>query len=145
MRSSRMASVRTQLLLGTTLQVKALLARRGRERRLDAVEQMANGKFRDVRGEHAGIELGHVEQGIEQLVHGSDGGIDAANEAGALRRIGLVAELRREQVERVQRLAQVVAGRREKARLGEVGASTSRLRSASAMRRRSDSTKLFWM
>ena len=83
---------------------------------------MADREFRDVRRQHAGIELGDVEQGIEQLVHGLDGGIDAGDEPGALRRVGLVAQLRREQVQGVQRLAQVVAGRREKARLGEIGA-----------------------
>ena len=122
MRSSRMASLRTQARLGTTLQAQALFAGRGGERRLDAIEQMTDREFRDVRGQHAGIELGDVEQCLEELVHGSDGGIDAGDEPGALRRVGAVAKLRREQVQGVQRLAQIVACRRKKARLGEIGA-----------------------
>ena len=83
---------------------------------------MSDRESRDVRCQDAGIELGDIEQGIEQFVHGVDGGIDPGDEPRALGRIGLVAQLRREQVERVERLAQVVAGHREKARFGEVGA-----------------------
>ena len=71
--------------------------------------------------EHAGVELGNIQERIEQLVHRADRGIDLLDETRLLGLIGLAAQLRDEQVQGMQRLPQIVARRRQKARLGEVG------------------------
>ena len=64
-------------------QVQALVARSLGERRADAVQHPADGKFGDVGAHGAGIELRDVEQRVEQLVHVGDGGVDAHRETVA--------------------------------------------------------------
>ena len=102
-------------------QAEPLLARRVGEGGLDAIEQPGERELGEVGLEDAGLELGHVEQRLEQVVHRSDRGVDAADQAAALGRVRFILELGDEQVQRMQRLAQVVAGRGEKVRLVRVG------------------------
>ena len=71
-----------------------------------------------LRLEGAGIELGDVEQRIEQRFDGAEAGVDLAAEIVA--RIA-VDHRRREQARGMQRLQQVVARRRDEARLAEIG------------------------
>ena len=73
------------------------------------------------RCEHAGVELGNVQQCVEELVHCGNGGIDPLDNVIAVRRIERRAQLRNEEAQRMQRLAQVMACGREKAGLGQIG------------------------
>ena len=71
-----------------------------------------------LRPEGAGIELGDVEQGIEQRFDGAQAGVDLAAEIVA----GIAVDHRRgEQARGVQRLQQVVAGGGDEAGLAEIG------------------------
>ena len=85
------------------------------------LQQMRDREFREVGREDARVELGRIQQGIEQLVHGGDGCIDPLDEPASFARAGVGAQLGDEQAKGVQRLAQIMAGSREKARLGEIG------------------------
>src|SRR6185369_16690115 len=64
MRWSRMKSLSTQALL------------RAGERRLDVPQKIGDRELRQVGSERARVELGDVEQRIEQVVHGADRGVD---------------------------------------------------------------------
>jgi len=65
--------------------------------------------------EHAGVELGDVEQTVEQVVHGLCGSGNALHETPALGRMCVLRKLRHEQAQCVHRLTQVVTGRSQKA------------------------------
>ena len=72
-------------------------------------------------GGRAGIELGDVEQRAEQLVHGGERLLDAADDLTALSGAQLAVQLRDEEAQSMERLTQIVAGRSNEARLGLVG------------------------
>ena len=87
----------------------------------DVVEQAVQREVRMPRLQHAGVDLRDVQQLGEQMVQR---GHAFAHVADALlpRRVGLVpGQPFREQRQRVQRLAQVVAGGGQQARLGLAG------------------------
>ena len=73
------------------------------------------------RGEGAGIELGDVEQGAEQLLGGLQGVVDVADGALHVAGVHLLGERRGEQARGVEGLQQVVAGGGQEAGLGGVG------------------------
>ena len=77
-------------------QVQAFVARGLGECRADAVQNSADGKFGDAGAHRAGIELGDVEQRVEQLVHVGDGSVDAHGETVAFGWILLGTQLRSE-------------------------------------------------
>ena len=85
------------------------------------MQQCADRKFREIGREHAGIELGNIQQRLEQLVHCRDRGIDAFDDSARDRRATRLRSCANEKAQRVQRLAQIMAGRGEKAGLGEIG------------------------
>ena len=85
------------------------------------LEDSADRKLGDAGGHRTGIELGDVEQGVEQLVHIGDCGVDAHREAVAFGLVLLGAQLRGEQVQGVQRLAQIVTRCRKETRLRQIG------------------------
>src|SRR5215472_9161744 len=60
-------------------QAEPLLPRSLRKRCFHALEQALDGKLSQVRREHACIELGHIEERVEQIVYGTDGGVDVLN------------------------------------------------------------------
>ena len=82
---------------------------------------MIERKCRKVRCEHVGVELGDVQQGVEQFIHRGHGSIDARDDVRAFDGIHVAVELSDEQPQRMQRLSQIVAGRCEKSGFGEVG------------------------
>jgi hypothetical protein len=71
--------------------------------------------------EHARVELGDIQQRIEQIVHARHGGVDLRGDPAAFGLVGLGAQLRDEQVQGVHRLPQIVAGGRQEARFREIG------------------------
>src|SRR5262245_1655637 len=56
---------------------QALLMRRPRKRRLYSVQDLTGRKLGEVGAEHFGIEFGNIEERIEELIHGSNRGIDS--------------------------------------------------------------------
>ena len=81
-------------------------------------EQRLQGERPLLRLEGAGVELGDVEQRIEQRFHRAQAGVDLAAEIVA----GIAVDHRRgEQAGGVQRLQQIVAGGGDEARLAEIG------------------------
>src|SRR5215510_7881228 len=105
---------------GDDAQPQRLFARCRHERHLDALEQMINRKIRDAGSKHAGVELGDVQERVEQLVHCGHCSIHALDHASPLGLICLAAQLSDEQVQRVKRLSQVMARCGNEARLGEI-------------------------
>src|SRR5262245_7631470 len=102
-------------------QGQALLMRRPRKRRLYSVQELAGRKLGEVRAQHVGIELGNVEERIEELIHGSNRGIDPLEQSMTIRRVQTALQLCNEQAQRVQRLPQIVAGGRQRTRFSQVG------------------------
>src|SRR6516164_3064932 len=66
------------------------------EGRIDSVEQFRNRKFSYARSEHAGVELGDVQERVEQLVHCGKCRIDASDNPPALIGAHLTVQLRHE-------------------------------------------------
>src|SRR5262249_13854905 len=77
-------------------------------------QQLGDGELDNVGGKHAGVEFGNVEQGVKQLVHRQDRSVDPLNQPAALGGFHVAAQLRDEQAECMQRLAQIVTRRRKK-------------------------------
>ena len=99
-------------------QLDAAARRHRREGGGQRIEHRLQGERPLLRPEGAGIELGDVEQRIEQRFDGAQAGIDLAAEIVA----GIAVDHRRgEQARGVQRLQQVVAGGGDEARLAEIG------------------------
>ena len=91
------------------------------ERHLDPLEQLIDREVRDAGSEHAGIEPGNIQKRVEQLIHIGDGGIDSRYDPAPFGLILFGAQLREEQVQRMERLPQVMARRCQKARFGQIG------------------------
>ena len=70
---------------------------------------------------HAGIELGHVQQGVELAAQGLQRQVHLVGDLARALVQRRHHQRRAEQCQRVHGLAQVVAGRRQKTRLGAVG------------------------
>jgi hypothetical protein len=96
---------------------------RGRQREivLDPVEHGLHGELAGPGRHGSRVELGDVEQGLDQLGDRMAGSVDLSEQPLTLRRGRRLAGLGEEEAERVHRLAQVVARRGEEARLGLVG------------------------
>ena len=60
---------------------------------LDALQQPCDRKLGRVGLEDAGLQLGHVEKRLEQLVHGANRRIDTGDEPAALGRVRLTLQL----------------------------------------------------
>ena len=84
-------------------------------------EQVADAKVLRPRLDAAGVDLGDVEQLGKQAVERVDAAVDAVDQLHRLVVAGLLAQRLGEQSQRVQRLAQVVAGGGEELRFGAVG------------------------
>ena len=97
---------------------QAFFPRRLGKRRLDPLQQLRHRIFGELGREYPGIQLGHVEQRVEQFVHDRERRLDSRHDFLSLRGPIAKPQLLDEQAERVQRLAQIVAGGREEARLG---------------------------
>src|SRR6266404_1107634 len=91
------------------------------EGRLDPLEQPCHRKFGDVRRQPARIEPGNIEERFEQLVHHGNCSVDALDDPLLLGGGRCGAKLRNEQPQGMQRLAQVVARRREEAGFCGIG------------------------
>src|SRR5262249_24651686 len=77
-------------------QRKSFFPRGSREGRFDSVEQFRNRKFTYARSEHAGVELGYVQERVKQFVHCGKCRIDASDYAPALIRAHPTVQLRHE-------------------------------------------------
>src|SRR5262245_14642932 len=106
--------------VGYDPQAQPSLSRHCRKRHPDPLQQLSDREFRNGWCKNASVELGNIQQRIEQLVHRPGGNIDLLDEAGLFGWIILVVQLRDEQVQGMERLSEVMACRRKKARLGEV-------------------------
>ena len=84
-------------------------------------DDIGQGKVAAPWGEGAGIQLGDVEQGAEQLFGGLQRAIDMADGALHVRGVHLLGEGRGEQASGVEWLQQVMAGGGQEACLGGVG------------------------
>jgi hypothetical protein len=116
--SSRCKSDRTQAL---DLELQARGARHARELGHDAVEHRAHRKVRVLRLDAARVEASHIQQRIEQIAERRQGHARLVQviEIETLQR--RLADRFQEQQRRTQGLSEIVAGRREKSRLGLVG------------------------
>ena len=106
---------------GQDAQTQRFRAGIGGEHILQLAQQRIDRKRGDVGLDGAGIELGDVEQRVEQLVHRGDRRADPGDDPTPIGAGGVGIELGDEQTKRVQRLPQVVARRRQETRLGEIG------------------------
>ena len=97
------------------------LDRLGREIVGEPVEQRIEEEGARLRGHRAGLQLGDVEERGKQRFERGHRRRDALRQRGILRIPHAVGQARCEEAERVQRLAQVVAGGGEEARLRAVG------------------------
>ena len=89
-----------------------------REGGAQGLEQWLQGKRSRLRLERTGIELGDVEQRIQQRFDGAEAGVDLAAKVVP----GIAIDHRgSEQARRMQRLQQVVTGGGDEPRLAEVG------------------------
>jgi CheY-like chemotaxis protein len=91
------------------------------ESRFHPLQQALDGKLRRIDRHQAGVSLGQIQQGTEQLIHSCDGGFDARDQTGALDGAHPAAQLADEEIESVQWLTEIMTRRCEKSRLGEVG------------------------
>ena len=80
-----------------------------------------SGKHRDVGLEPAGVEARDLDQDVEDLLHRLQRGIDVARELGLGAGDAALDQARRVEPRRIERLQNVVARRRQEARLVEVG------------------------
>src|SRR5262245_28520332 len=80
------------------------------ERGLHPPEQLARGNYRGAGLQHFGIELRHVEERVEEIVHCTDSSVDPPDKSLAFSRTLFGPQLRHEQIERVERLPEVMAG-----------------------------------
>ena len=120
-RSSSVGSVFTASVGRMEAQTQSLLQRIGAELIGQSIKQRLQ---RDVAPTHldsAGVEPRDVEQLVKQAIERTDRIADAAHQVPTLGIADDVAQRRGEQAERMQWLAQVVAGRGEEARLGDIG------------------------
>src|SRR5215467_8799318 len=106
--------------IGYDPQPQLFLSRRRRKCRPDSLQQLIDWEFRDGRCKDAGVELGNVQERIEQIVHRSRGNVDLLDETYFFCLILLAAQLRDEQVQGMEWLPEIMACRCKKARLGEV-------------------------
>jgi hypothetical protein len=70
------------------------------------LQEIGDREARQIGSERPRVELGDVEQRIEQIVHDRDRGIDLRGDPAALHGVGLGAQLRDEQIQGMQGLAQ---------------------------------------
>ena len=84
-------------------------------------EQRADREGSGVRLDHAGVQLGDVQQRIEQAVHRSDGAFDLFHQPPHLVGHRMAGEGADKHAERMDRLAKVVARGCEKPRLRQIG------------------------
>jgi hypothetical protein len=113
MRSSSTGSLRTPGTAGGHAERQAAVEGLRFEIHAQSVEQRSNGYVRYFRFHLAGIDLGNIEQFVEQTFERFDGTADAGHQIGNIRFTRLGGERCGEQAHRVQGLAQVVTGCRE--------------------------------
>ncbi len=87
----------------------------------DIVEQVPKIKGGDIRFDHAGIELGNINQGAEQVFNVIQRGTDRPNQAFSLGSERLFQQSTGKQPCCIQRLQQVVADRSEELGFREIG------------------------
>ena len=96
-------------------QAQALFGRFGNEIMAQPRQHPFDRHVVDVRLDHAGVDLGDVEDFVEQLLQRLGRGVDAGHHVHRLGVAHLGGKRGGEQAQRMQRLAQVVAGRGKKA------------------------------
>ena len=94
-------------------QRKMPFPRQRSERARNPREKIRHRKIDDLDGGAAKIELGHIQQGIEDALRSARGLLDAVKNGAHLRIERLLAQHLDPQADRLQRLAQVVACRGE--------------------------------
>ncbi len=67
-----------------------------------------------MRSDHAGVQFGNIQQGVEHAVDGFDGFLDLADQRFGFHVADAVRQIGEKQAQRVNRLTQVVTGGREK-------------------------------
>ncbi len=95
--------------------------RGGREVPLDARQEGVDGQGLQACLFDAGVQPRDVEDGLEQRFHGLGGLVDALDDVVQALAAGALGQQADQQGHRVQRLAQVMAGRGEEARLHRIG------------------------
>ena len=101
-------------------QTQALCLRFGAMDRHQRRQQIGHGEIAQPRRHHAGVEFAHIQQVSQQFAQAVDAVLNREHQIQTLRRHALL-EHAHIQRQRRQRLAQVMAGRRQKMRLGLVG------------------------
>ena len=121
-RRIRRRSVRIVSRVGTTRSCKPLRERERRELDLEHAHEIGDRRVGELRPGRAGVEAGDVEQRAENLLDRLERHVDLAREIGAVVAASSRALGERARIEAggVQRLENVVAGRGEEARLGDV-------------------------
>lgn len=99
-------------------QIQALRLCLGLEIDAQALQQGVQGEGFDLRADRPGIDLGDVEQFVEQRLERIHRGIDAADHVAHFFIMRLVGQRRGEEPHRMQGLAQVMAGGGKELRLG---------------------------
>lgn len=74
-----------------------------------------------MRADHPGVQFGNIQQGVEHTVDGGDGLLDLPDQGLGLGIADPIRQVGEKQAQRVDGLAQVVAGGRQKPGLGRVG------------------------
>ena len=115
-RSSSIGSERTMTSLDTTASFRPRSSDSRRELVGQPVEQWPDRHVDRLRGDHAGVELRHVEQRREQRFERRDRRGDPLCERAAVGVLDVLRHCVREHAERVQRLAKVMARCGEEAR-----------------------------
>ena len=118
MRNSSVESVSSTALGAAHAQPQTLFLRRHRERAAQSVEHRVDRDGFALDLHLSGIEPRDVQQIIEQLFQRIGAQQDLVDQLDAGASFGAVAQRRCKQPERMQRLAQVVIGRRKKSRFG---------------------------
>ena len=119
-RSSRIGSLRTQASFESTRRLSPFSPAGAKNVASMRLSKRSDREFSNTGLEDTGIELGDIQQRVEQLVHRRNGTADLTDQALLLGIGDIGAQLIGKQVERMQRLAQVVARRSQKPRLREI-------------------------
>ena len=113
-------------------QAQRFCLRLRRELVMQAIEHVGDRHRLHLRTHHARVQPREVEQAIEQAAQRLHRARDAVHQLSALRGQRMPLQHADEQAQRMHGLAQVVAGGRQEARLGQVAAFGRHLRPAAA-------------
>ena len=120
-RRSRRRSERTTSEQGTKLRSSPLAAGHRREFEIDLAHQFVDAEAGIVRPHRAGVEPRHVEQGAEDLLDRLERGVDIVDQAAVVALALPLDQTGDVKPRGVERLQDVVAGRRQKLGLGNIG------------------------